>query len=86
MTTMVSAQAKGDQKASKTKPVTVKSNKAARNRKADTVQLSNRDIYEWSSGQKATPTGEQATSSNGSGYATLKKDTGRLVRKGKKKQ
>jgi hypothetical protein len=58
----------------------------SKNGKADTIQLNNRENYNWSDGQKATPTGKQATSSNGSGYATLKKDTSQLARKGKKKQ
>ncbi|MGZ3839845.1 MAG: hypothetical protein ACXVMS_11480 [Flavisolibacter sp.] len=47
------------------------------------AHLSNRNIYHWSNGQKATPTGTEATSSNGEGYAALKKDTAKLVKKRK---
>lgn len=46
-----------------------------------TVKLDNRKIYNWSDGQSATPTGHEATSSNGSAYAALKEDTDTSKRK-----
>ncbi|HYK56123.1 MAG TPA: hypothetical protein VEV15_06555 [Flavisolibacter sp.] len=52
---------------------------------ADSATLiNNRDIYNWSDGQRSTLTGEEATSSNGSGYAALKKDTAKVI--GNRKQ
>jgi hypothetical protein len=48
-----------------------------KNGKADTVQLSNRENYKWSDGQQATP-------SNGSGYAALKKIRPSWQKKGKR--
>ena len=47
----------------------------------DSIKLSNRKIYHWKDGQRATPTGHKATSSNGSQYAALKKDTAILPKK-----
>ena len=47
------------------------------NGKSTTIKFKNldqRDVYHWSNGQRATPTGEQAMAING-GYAALKKDT-----------
>ncbi len=41
----------------------------------DSANLSNRKIYHWKDGQRATPTGHNATPSNGSQYSALKKDT-----------
>ena len=79
----VSAQASGSKKTPKT--ITVqKSSKTKHSAKAGTtktVNLSNRKIYRWSNGQRSTPTGKEATSSNGSGYATIKKDTARVIKK-----
>lgn len=49
--------------------------------KVNTVKLNNRKIYHWTNGQKSTPSGQDATSSNGSGYAVLKKDTAKVVKK-----
>lgn len=46
-------------------------------------KLNNRKIYHWSNGQRSTPTGEAATSSNGNSYAAIKKDTAKVVKKGK---
>lgn len=46
-----------------------------RTQNTDTVKLSNRKIYHWKDGQRATPTGHVATPSNGSQYAAIKKDT-----------
>ncbi|MGN6164878.1 MAG: hypothetical protein ACTHOF_10090 [Flavisolibacter sp.] len=51
--------------------------------KISTPKLSNRKIYHWTNGQRSTPTGEAATSSNGNSYAALKKDTAKVVKKGK---
>lgn len=47
------------------------------------IQLSNRNIYHWTNGQRSTKTGEAATSSNGSAYAALKKDTAAIIKKKK---
>jgi hypothetical protein len=91
ISSMVSAQSSNSPKSTKTR-TPARADKVhktagnAKNGKADTVQLNNRENYNWSDGQQATPTGKQATPSNGSGYATLKKDTVRQVRKGQKKQ
>jgi hypothetical protein len=52
-----------------------------RTQKTDTVKLSNRKIYHWKDGQRATPTGHVATPSNGSQYAAIKKDTTILPKK-----
>lgn len=82
---MVNAQSTKESRSSKTKTAAAKGQKTVKNKKADTVQLSNRNIYQWSNGQRSTPTGKEATSSNGSEYATVAKDTGKLVRKDKKK-
>jgi hypothetical protein len=90
ITTLISAQTKNSKQSSKTmKSVTIKSAKnkktaKAPKAKADTVTLSNRKIYHWSNGQRSTPTGQDATSSNGSSYSALKKDTAKVV--GKRKQ
>lgn len=37
-------------------------------------RLDNRKIYHWNNGQRATPTGEEATSSNDNSYSALRKD------------
>lgn len=52
-----------------------------RTQNIDTVKLSNRKIYHWKDGQRATPTGHVATPSNGSQYAAIKKDTTILPKK-----
>jgi hypothetical protein len=52
-----------------------------RTQKTDTVKLSNRKIYHWKDGQRATPSGHVATPSNGSQYAAIKKDTAILPKK-----
>jgi len=51
--------------------------------KSNNPKLSNRKIYHWSNGQRSTPTGEAATSSNGNSYSAIKKDTAKVVKKGK---
>jgi len=84
--TLVSAQTKEKQSSKTMKGVTIKSSKnkktaKAPKAKADTVTLSNRKIYHWSNGQRSTPTGQDATSSNGSSYSALKKDTAKVVGK-----
>lgn len=43
--------------------------------------LNNRVNYQWKNGQEATPTGNEATSTNGDRYAAMKKDTARPKRK-----
>ncbi len=84
ITTIASAQTTKNNNASKAKTVRGReAKKHPTNVSADTVTLTNRKIYHWSDGQRATPTGEEATSSNGSGYATLKKDTSKVVGKRK---
>jgi hypothetical protein len=52
-----------------------------RTQKTDTLQLSNRKIYHWKDGQRATPTGHTATPSNGSQYSAIKKNTAILQKK-----
>jgi hypothetical protein len=49
--------------------------------KTDTVNLSNRNIYNCKVGQRSTPTRHVATPSNGSQYAEIKKDTTILPKK-----
>jgi hypothetical protein len=77
ITTMVSAQKTGSQSSKNKK--TAKPSMI----KVDDDSLNNRQIYNWSNGQTATPTGEDATSSNGSGYSAIKKDSTKAKRKGK---
>ncbi len=55
----------------------------AANPRTDTIKLDNREIYKWSNGQSSTPSGEEATSSNGSSYAALKKDTAKVLPRGR---
>ena len=50
-----------------------KSNKVTSAR--STQQLNNRENYQWKNGQEATPTGHDATSSNGDSYVSQKKDS-----------
>jgi hypothetical protein len=56
-----------------------KGNQMKSNSHRDT--LNNRVNYQWKNGQEATPTGNEATSTNGDRYAAMKKDTARPVRK-----
>ena len=84
ITTIVSAQSTNNKKASKTVAV----HKASKNKKAttpvkekSTVRLNNRKIYHWTNGQRSTPTGQDATSSNGSAYSAIKKDTAKVIKK-----
>ena len=79
LTTVVSAQAKDKKKPLKAVVVTSKNKKPAGSEK--TIKLNNRKIYRWTNGQRSTPTGQDATSSNGSGYAAIKKDTAKVIRK-----
>lgn len=85
ITTIASAQTTKNNNTSKAKADTgrvVTHNQptnASVNKKPDTVTLTNREIYNWSDGQSSTPTGQEATSSNGSGYAALKKDTAKVM-------
>ena len=48
--------------------------KNKKGKKAKTANLNQRKIYKWPSGQRATPTGEEATGT-GAGYSSGKKDT-----------
>ncbi len=64
------------------KKKTVKHSKQAA-KPIDSTQLSNRKIYHWKDGQRATPTGHTATPSNGSQYSALKKDTAIMPKKEK---
>lgn len=54
---------------------------AKKNKKGDkkNAQLNNRKNYKWRNGQQATPTGNEATGTNG-GYSAIGRDT---TRKGK---
>ena len=91
ITAMASAQTTTQKKSSKAK--TTINSETSHQAKAKTVEastsktskpkLSNREIYHWSNGQRSTPTGEAATSSNGNSYSAIKKDTARVVKKGK---
>lgn len=58
---------------------------ATTKRKPGSPQLSEREIYQWINGQRATPTGTEATPSNGDGFASLKKDTTAVKKKGKQR-
>lgn len=51
---------------------TYKVKKSKKAKKLPSEVLNNRRIYHWESGQRATPTGEEATPTNG-GYQSLKK-------------
>ena len=61
------------------KPSTVKKNSSpATKANSDTVNqpaLDNRKEYQWKDGQKATPTGHEATPSNTVEYSTVHKDS-----------
>ena len=41
---------------------------------ATVLKIDNRDIYHWKDGQRATPTGNEATGSNDNSYVSLKKN------------
>src|SRR5579875_2015573 len=51
------------------------SNKKSSSSKPGTARLNQRKTYHWTDGQRATPTGDQATSSNGNSFMSGKKDT-----------
>jgi len=69
-------------KAKATKATTKKSTKSApvKRVKVTSEALNERRIYKASNGQRATPTGHEATPTSG-GYASLKKDTAVVVPK-----
>jgi hypothetical protein len=50
------------------------SHKKQKRKKKQKATLNHRKIYKWKSGQRATPTGQEATGI-GSGYSAIKKDT-----------
>lgn len=54
--------------------------KEVKGTKVDPGNLDQRNIYYWKSGQRATPTGHEATGLGG-GYAALQKDSGVIIRK-----
>lgn len=58
-------------------------NKSRKKISAPTDTINNRVNYQWKNGQKATPTGHDATSTNGDGYASMKKDTAKPRKKQK---
>ncbi|RYZ20260.1 MAG: hypothetical protein EOO16_17275 [Chitinophagaceae bacterium] len=66
---------------------TTKKKKVVRNKKGQkkvvtqTVPLQEEKIYHWKNGQRATPTGNEATSVNGQGYTTRPKDSLRRDRR-----
>ena len=55
-----------------TRTTTTKGKKATKDQTAD---LNNRQIYKGKDGQRATPTGHQATGTNTESYQSLKKDS-----------
>ena len=57
---------------------------AAKKRTIRVDTLNNRKNYQWKDGQKATPTGEEATGSNSDNFASLKNDTMKLKKNYKK--
>ena len=75
---MASAQTSGGQSGNSpsvsSSTVKPKKGKKATAKKAAPDSLDNRKTYQWKDGQRATPTGHEATGT-GSGYAALKKDT-----------
>ena len=77
--TIINAQ--NNKKSQSKKPRTSHSKQITKS--TDSSQLSNRKIYQWKDGQRATPTGHNATPSNGSQYSALKKDTAILPKKEK---
>jgi len=54
--------------------------KEAKTTKPAPLKLNPRKIYQWENGQRSTPSGREATPTNG-GYTSLKNDTGVLVKK-----
>ena len=68
------AQTSGKAKNSSTSSASV--NKSSKTKKSTgPVRLNNRKIYRWKDGQKATPTGHEATPSNGSQYSAINDST-----------
>lgn len=64
-----------DSSKSKSSPVVkTKNSKSKKGKMVQTDSLNDRKIYNWKDGQRATPTGHDATGTGG-GYAALKKDT-----------
>lgn len=66
----------GDDQPLHTAKVTqVKKTKKGKRAVTKTVPLNERVNYQWNNGQKATPTGNEATPSNGDNYSALAKDS-----------
>lgn len=62
-----------------------KSSKSNTGKKTAGDTLNNRKIYNWKDGQRATPTGHEATGTNG-GYAALNNDSATTRRDSTKQQ
>jgi hypothetical protein len=62
---------------------TKKSKKA---KKANAVDVNDRKIYKGKDGQRATPTGHEATGTNSESYQSLKKDSTAAKQSAKKKE
>lgn len=60
------------------------SSTAVKNKSTKKQVLNHRKNYKWKNGQQATPTGNEASPTNG-GYVSLKKDTAATVPKKKEK-
>ena len=80
ISTLASAQVSA-RNASKNKSAGRSSKNMIKQKRNLTDSLDNRKNYEWKNGQKATPTGEEATGVNSNNFVSPKKDTGKLRKK-----
>ena len=75
MAGVAAAQTSGSHSSRSTSVSSTTAKKTKKETKAPSEVLNNRKIYNWESGQRATPTGHEATPTNGGGYASLRKET-----------
>jgi hypothetical protein len=71
------------QSSSTTRTTSKKDKKA---KKANTVDLNDRKMYKGKDGQRATPTGHEATGTNSESYQSLKKDSTNAKQSAKKEE
>ena len=62
-----------------------KNSKGTKSKAAASDTLNDRNMYNWKDGQRATPTGHEATGTNG-GYAALGRDSALATRRDSTKQ
>lgn len=69
-----SAQTSGSNSSRSTSVSSTTAKKNKKDKKAPSEVFNNRKIYNWQTGQRATPTGYEATPTNGGGYVSLKRE------------